>query len=252
MESCIRRPILIIPACGKSQRFKDKGVMKPKGLIYFGLGKDGHSVGKTMIEHAIPTGYEDRTFVIVEDPMFSTFRTALPRHIGVHSIPHSTDQLMTLVKTCRMFAPDEVGGILVINCDNKFSDEKIAELVNIKENVGAIVFETDPNPAFGYVNDFPLFSHGAEKQPISRYAIGGAFYFSNTQMVIEAHQDLLASQHFDTSRAGGLYISHLFEFMHGPKRAILEDRKNIFDFGTPELLSSLLDCDITELTKEKE
>jgi hypothetical protein len=242
--SAHRKPILIIPACGNSQRFKDVGIQTPKGLIKFSFG----GVVKTMIEHVVPN-LDLRTIVVTTDSQCSEFQKTLPKGIGVWSIRNSLGQLDTVLQALSSGGIPEDQQIIIINCDDKFPREIIQELINLDADCGTVVFKTEPNNRYGYIDGFPYFERGAEKQPISSYALAGAFMFRNKQVFENA---VYSQENKWVGTNGEHYLSHLFEYIKGKKQAVLCKREEIVDFGTPDSLSFAIGNDIVELNRKGE
>lgn len=233
MANSARRPILIIPACGESQRFKDAGVAKPKGLIRYSL--EGEE--KTMIEHAIPDKFMGRTYVVVKNSDFDQFRQALPLGIMLISISESSGQAETVATALKHIPQSDLrSGFVVVNCDNKFRTQALNKLYEEPYKASVLVFkDASKNKSFGYVDGLPSFFKGAEKDPISDYAIAGAFFFPSAGELGRAYRGY-CSFYNDTPR----YLTQLYGFIPGSKIAILENRGDMYDFGTPELMRAAL------------
>ena len=232
-HSTYRKPVLIIPACGNSQRFRDVGIGRPKGLIRWD--------GKTMIEHVVPNQLEWRTIVVVKKADEKMFRAELPLGFEVLPISSSVGQMDTVLQALDTDLVPHGQKIIVVNCDDKFPAQRLQELADLKAQAGVLVFETEPNARYGYIDHFPEFSFGAEKNPISRYALAGAFMFKDKHTFAHAVYGGAAKWH---NHRGEYYLSHLFEHINGKKEAVLLDHKEIIDFGTPEALSIAVGHDI--------
>lgn len=201
----------------------------PKPLLKF-LYKEKFGM---MLEHVIPTFSTISTNVVVG------YR-AMQSGFFHHELPgYSQVQLHRTIgqaDTVRQMAETVDGDLLVINSDNAFEPNVLEHFVmrcrDEKANVGAVVFEAD-SERYGYVDDYPFFIGGAEKAPISPYALAGAFYFKHNAIISAAHrQAMLNLAPFE----GELYLSHLFMYMPSPKLAHLIDYASVHEWGTPELL----------------
>jgi len=243
MESDTRsKPVLIIPACGKSQRFKDVGIQTPKGLIKF--VHDG--VYRTMIEHVIPDLWMlkgTKAIVVANADDAKKFQEMLPHDVSVWALGGSRGQAHTIQQILQAACIGDDQKIIVVNCDDKFPQYVFDQLAQVELPAAAVVFKTEKNPRYGYVNDFPRFQYGAEKNPISEYALAGAFMFRNKKTFLDAYNKMPRME-------GEPYISHVFAYIAGDKKAILCDRKEIGDFGTPESLSFAIGHDIVQLHKQ--
>lgn len=209
---------VLIPACGHSQRFRDEGILTPKALIRFSL--DG-GPEMTMLEHAVPSRHHDRVFVVVLEKDYKLFSDALPPRFSIIPVIASGGQLSSIVQGAFYLGDDP---LLVVNCDNKFRDDDLDSLMNVEEDVGALVFESN-STSFGYIDSYPIFKQGREKICISRYAVAGAFFFRQASIFKKNTRYLL-----------GNYLTEFFQQIKGDKRAILIDREKMYDFGTPQLL----------------
>lgn len=222
MEDSMCEPVLIIPACGNSQRFRDQNITIPKGLISFKL----NGIEQPMIKHAVPETWEDRTYVIVKNTEVDLFEYYLP---GMKIIPMpvpSNGQAHTVAFAAEFLkAP-----CLIINSDNRFTFDQIDKLMSIKADVGTLVFKTKPDHSFGYVDKFPLFERCVEKKPISEYALAGAFYFKKWQDIVENFE----------SDSKEVHLSKVLDNIKKPKQSVIIKRKEMYDFGTPEQLKQFL------------
>lgn len=233
-----RKPVLIIPACGKSQRFRERGIMVPKGLLHFNY--DGHTL--PMIHHVIPRDLSFyKVIVTVTKGEENAFLECLHPDIHVFAISNSVGQMDTVLQTLDSDIVPHDHPIVILNCDDKLPEKTIKELMGLQAQVGAVVFRTEKNPRYGYIDSFPEFTRGAEKDPISEYALAGGFMFESKHVFAEA---VYASAKTWSNHKGEYYLSHLFEHVKGKKEAVLVSQKDIVDFGTPEGLSIALGFDI--------
>lgn len=217
---------ILIPCAGSSARFSSKTAM-PKALLRF------HYKGRfgTMLSHIAPSFKSAQNFVaIVCRNSQSGFFDEIPYRLV--SIARTIGQ----ADTVRQGAFRVMTDLLVINCDNVIDADKLEEFVvfcrGAQAKVGAVVFKAS-SERYGYVDDFPYFINGAEKSPISDYALAGAFYFQNSQMLSDAFSAAARSL---GDYEGELYLSHLFRYLPAPKAAYLIEKHQLHEWGTPEQL----------------
>lgn len=225
----------VVLAAGVSQRFKDWGVLKPKGLI--DLRFKGHVL--SMIEHSaqarmrIGAGWEPsnpvriavRTADLETFAKWSSF--GMRTRYGFHYIVASTGQ----ADTAQQAVEGIEGAILIVNCDNAF-DTSLSVFVDKCSHsgllAGALVFPTQGETRYGYVSSAPYFESGAEKTPISEWALAGAFYFKNRHVIRSAFEQTKWS--VDRER----YLSQLFFAIPGLKLAVRIGRDQLHEWGTPQ------------------
>lgn len=226
---------LLIPAAGESQRFKDAGYTTPKGLLP--ITWRGRQA--TMIEHiANCVGVMLHTIVGVKSEDRARFETALPLY-DVVDIFGSTGQACTVALMAGMV--DYNDEILVVNSDNAFDQCAPIHMVLMARRAGAtmatLVFEAD-HERYGFVDAYPYFNKGAEKQPISPWALAGAFYFRSAGDIVAAYEQ------FSKTRPDlpEHYLSGAFEYVRGHKLAVKINRSMLHEWGTPQSLQN----DLTE------
>lgn len=211
--------VVIIPAAGESQRFKDAGIKKPKGLLQ--LEYKGRRA--PMIAHCIPNNFVGEVIVAIRYlPVWAV--AGVSRFFVVNETLGQAD-------TVRQAAETVDGHIVVINSDNHIDidmDLFVANCVHKNADAGAVVFDADFSLKYGYVDAYPDFKVGAEKRPISPYALAGAFYYRNGRVLIDAFN--MASMMSSTNE---IYLSHLFEHIPGRKVGWLIPKDKLHEWGTP-------------------
>lgn len=237
---------LLIPAAGDSKRFSDAGVHKPKGLIRSKWRLNQVTVRNgTMIEHVVPIGWNGPVRVACKLDCFDIFKNELPKDYDVFPIASSLGQADTVVQACKDLRND----ILVVNSDNGFSHDLnlfIDHCRESKASCGAVVFRSNKEPRYGYINSFPFFEYGIEKNPISSWALAGAFYFKNAATLTKAALLILSDP---LIRQQEIYLSDLFYYVKGLKIAYAIPRDELYEWGTPVQLmkDKSLDVDLPEL-----
>lgn len=225
---------ILIPCAGASARFSSR-ISMPKALLQFSYkGKYG-----TMLDHIVPKfeSLHAHTTIICRDSQADFFNSVPYR---IQTLNHTIGQ----ADTVRQGAPNLPGlDFLVINCDNAIDSNELESFVytcrDKDVNVGAMVLKAT-SERYGYVDDYPYFIAGAEKAPISAYALAGAFYFRNASVVRSAYAQAVPD-YKGYGREGyesELYLSQLFRYMPAPKLAYLISKDNLHEWGTPEQLEA--------------
>lgn len=217
---------VLIPAAGSSQRFKDAGILKPKGLLEM-VWQDRKT---TMIEHCIPLtpGIPIRVACRSEDLV--KFHGALCHNKNIKFIAISTPT-RGQAHTCVAMSKGVEGAIIIINSDNGFDldvEEFISACDHVNASAGAVVFVASGERKYGYVSDHPFFDFGIEKSPISAFALAGMFYFKSAEIL-----QLAYSIAFDQKSAGEEYLSQLFGVIPHPKFAYRIPKSSLHEWGTP-------------------
>lgn len=211
---------VMVPAAGDSVRYRQHTSI-PKGLIVF-----RHS-GQyaTMVDHVVPKGLRTNVMVGALAEHAKEFKRRLPKHWNILSLSPTSGQAETVWQMAHE-APLKLD-LLVVNCDNAFSEgtlEYFLKHCRERDTVcGALVFSPSENPErYGYVNDYPNFSYGAEKVAISKHALAGAFYFQSPAFIIRH------------GSPNAHYISEWFFDMPKPKLAYQLFEDEVWEWGTAE------------------
>lgn len=219
----------VVLAAGSSARFKAHGLNKPKGLVRLNWrGLDG-----TMLEHSAQLLDRRRRDVriavhIKDTSMFADWvgHDSHRMKYGFYYVVSTNGQADTAQQ-----AVDSIEGqIVIVNCDNGFQcdlNEFAAQCFHNEVNCGALVFPSSGENKYGYVDGAPWFSYGSEKNPISRFALAGAFYFRSRHVLREAY----AATPFTPGKE--CYLSQLFTAVHGNKLAVRILRSELHEWGTP-------------------
>lgn len=232
-------PLIIIPAAGSSKRFKDVGIETPKGLIEFSYGA---GFAKTMIQHVIPYDAE-RYMIVSNDQRYCKVDKQLQQFIHIDA---SRGQAETVGIACKHI-PDQP--ILVLNNDAMHDYPLFAFCDQCKwASSGVLVFDGHNNRNFSYIDNFPLFTYAKEKQPISRWAVGGAYWFKSSRQVLDAVNKQLAS---GSTHAGEYYLSQTLWHIAGNKLAVVMDEKQVHGWDTPEDLARDRNVQVTDPAIEK-
>lgn len=230
---------LLIPAAGESKRFSDAGFAGPKGLLE--IEWRGHRA--TMLEHVIGSvGAILPTVIGIREADKTLFHERMPTHV-YKTIEGSSGQAHTVQMMSHVCgANDEM---LVINSDNAFDHALPMHMVNrarrMHASISALVFNAD-HERYGFVDNYPFFDVGAEKVPISNYALAGAFYFKSGYAFRSAWNSLINTPFVQAER----YLSDMFRFFLDPKLAVLINRSHLHEWGTPESLMKDESCKIVK------
>jgi dTDP-glucose pyrophosphorylase len=235
---------LVIPAAGESERFKPFCGDLPKGLLRFTWREQT----QTMVEHCIPRGWKEHVYVVVRDEHATSFLATMrldwkDYSRTVFSVKETLGQADTVQQVVNVLPVDEE--ILVVNCDNGFENTMEMFLTACRRftaTAGAVVMPGRGCKRYGYVDDYPYFHRAVEKTAISNYALAGAFYFKNKQVFLSAYEACMVHQ-----PAQERYISSLFEYIPRPKIAYHIAKKELHEWGTPELLTA--DYSVTNIEK---
>ncbi len=211
----------IIPAAGDSVRFATRGFSGPKGLLRF----QWREKEATMLEHvAVCAPY--KSLIVCKRSAYNLFSAALGSKFDIRAIEDSYGQAHTVYQAVfeQAIVPKD---FLVINCDNAFDinmDEFVDACRMRNAACGAVVFRSDGETKYGYVDSAPIFKFGAEKIAISPFALAGAFYFKSRRVYMNAFDGSIRCP----------YVSQLFQYVSGPMYAHEIERERLHEWGTPE------------------
>jgi hypothetical protein len=235
----LNRIQVIVPAAGQSRRFKEKGIDKPKPLIKFSYNS---GTRQTMLEHSI-RGVANRPIHIgCRQEDYEDFKGEFGNFENFHIYGLDTTQgqahTVQNILYHGNFKLDKP--VLVVNCDQMFLYplDMFARQCEDFE-AGVLVFDGQENKAYSYVDNFPIFQRAEEKQPISPWAIAGAFYFRSVALLVRALKDQEDTYIGGWSvKSGEPYLSHTFQFVDGDKLAVHMPKDKLVGWGTPEQLLS--------------
>lgn len=214
---------LVIPAGGDSARFAARGYKGPKGLLKFEW-KEKYA---TMLEHVVS---DKRCSVIARQEWASVFFRVLPENFNVVAVPGTEGQAHTVYQGVYqgVYYSPIATDFVVMNCDNAFDEPLDIFVAKCREQeavCGAVVFESKRELKYGYVSDAPFFIRGAEKNPISPFALAGAFYFKSRDVFLTGFKRVGRTPE---------YISEMFAAIVGTKYAHVIPRTSLHEWGTPD------------------
>lgn len=241
--------LVLVPAAGESRRFKEAGIDKPKGLILFQHEKlDGFD--RVMVEHVLQDFPRATIAVSAVTPEWQNFGRGR-RVRDIIEVGSTLGQADTVKKALR--AIDSVKletPVLVLNSDCGFLYPLKAFVAQAREFDSAVlVFDGLGETAFSYIDNFPIFKTAAEKFPISKWAIAGAFYFRRAAALMLA---LEQQQRGGPCHSNGeFYLSGTFRHLEGTHLAVAMLREQLLSWGTPEDLARDRDIHIENEVNEK-
>lgn len=225
---------VLIPAAGGSRRFAEAGISLPKGLIRF---RWRQSAPRTMIEH-----------VACRDNRLSQsahFYVGMSDSLGVDprwnacpmpkvDVGHTRGQAETVLRMLRALKIDDEP-VLVLNSDCGFTYPLSTFIMQAGAFVGAALVFQSASRAYSYVRGMPLFYSAQEKEPISRWAMAGAYFFPRAGVLREAIERQIGANH---QHAGEFYLSGSLTYMVGEEMlAVPMEREQWHCWGTPEDLA---------------
>lgn len=227
-----RKPTIVIPAAGRSQRFLDKGIRTPKPLIKFRY--DG-SPKRCMVEHALGEWDWLGLPVVVGCPTAyaADFQANLPKAWDFRAIESTVGQADTLMQTLK--ALPRSGPVLVVNSDVRINYPIGALLEQAGDNACTAltvpIDKSDPLYAnYSTINNFPIFTYAAEKRVLSPLGLAGAYYFQNSDQLGEALASPIVKQESE------VYLSQALGYLPGRKLAVMMPRDRLVGWNTPEEL----------------
>jgi HAD superfamily hydrolase (TIGR01509 family) len=189
---------IIIPLCGKGQRFLPEN--KPFVKVF----------GKTILSYVINSLYGNKIYIIVND---RTYHKDLELYGDIINIQKETIGATETVYEC--FKKIKLSGpFLIVDGDN-FYTENIIEKISQTPNINQIICFKDiyPDPVFSYIkfNEKNIISEIKEKQRISNYANTGAYYFTDVEKFMSASLHVLSTKKYNFNNE--TYISSVISYM---------------------------------------
>jgi len=234
---------VIIPLCGRGERFFKKGYIEPKPLIKI--------FEKTMIEYVLDNliglNDEDNVFIIynsnLDNSNFNEYVSSKYPFIkliqmnyytkgaaetilyGIHKILHETK------------IPHEK--CLIIDCDTFYTENIVDIFRNSKDNVVFYVKNNEENPIYSYISGIKeketyLINNIKEKIKISDNANTGAYGFNDINILHDYCKYVVDNNiTFNNEPYISCVISEMLKTKH-TFRGIKLNNENVFSLGTPE------------------
>jgi len=178
---------ILIPLCGKGERFAKKGYTEQKPLI--------RVLGKEILRYTIDSlrlTPEDSLYIIVNQRTSNGISTILKDYPNAQLIvlPSETIGASETIAHAIPHIKNHTLPTLLVDGDNFYTMDILSDIrINPTKNQ-VVCFETkDENPIFSYVKtvkDSTEINEIAEKRKISNLANTGAYYFASTSILLEA------------------------------------------------------------------
>ena len=233
---------ILMPMGGLGQRFRDAGITTPKPLI--------DVLGVPMFKRALAsyenyTGEKRYIFIIRQDTdeeygLARQIKQIIPDAL-IKILNHNTQGA---VETC-LIAEDYIDPnlpLVIMDCDIAFTADNYFSLIN--ESISTNKFDglllsfesNDARYSFAKIDQSNKVIQTAEKKPISRNALMGAYFFTEAKtFLVAAHQ--LVNQPISEDLKE-YFVSIVYNILITEGRSIGLARGEFYCFGTPEELNS--------------
>lgn len=235
---------VVIPMAGLGSRFAKEGYKKPKPFI--------DVLGKPMIERVIENlRLENATYILIarkehietEKELIKNLKVKYDVHfVGIDKVTEGA--ICTVLHTRKFINNDSP--LLLANCD-QIVDVDIQSYINDcfqKKADGSILTfideEKNPKWSFAKVNDNDWVTEVKEKEPISKYATVGLYFFSKGKYCVNYGIDMIVrndrvNNEFYTCPIYGYAIKDKKKITH-----FLIDSKKMYGIGIPEDLNKFI------------
>ncbi|HEX6462218.1 MAG TPA: sugar phosphate nucleotidyltransferase [Candidatus Saccharimonadales bacterium] len=234
---------IILPMAGYGSRFAKVGITTPKPLIPV----DGKPMFLKAISSFDSLDTDKRYTVILreehdkEHDLARQIKEALPEANIVLTNEPATGALRDAYRAKPYLQPNE--GVLIMDCDIMIGGQAYFDMIkkslDNSESIdgGLLLFEAG-NPRYSYaeLDENNNVVRTAEKQVISKTAIGGGYYFGTTETFIET-----ADKEFEKPLGEGrpeYYISYAYNTLLENGGKVKGALGEFVSFGTPEELAA--------------
>lgn len=189
---------VMLPMAGLGKRFAEAGYEVPKPFI--------DVAGMPMVERVLRNvPPHDSLYLLaleehrpyVEKWVSSIIRAYPPREITMQYLAEVTQGSACTVLEAEGFLPDD-GELLVVNCDqwNDYSAEHFLSYVRRMNADGAVLTFRGSGTQFSYLQQYDdgVVSAVAEKEPISRDALAGHFYWREAQACFKCIRQMIDAE----------------------------------------------------------
>lgn len=232
---------VVILACGDSKRFREiyGGSYPPKQFLEFRAAADADPCQMwENVLHGLRT--EAEVSLVLRTDHGGYRRT--PRRRGPVQRCWIDGETRGQADTLRI----ALGGLaaksdlLVVNCDAGFAPGLLDAVVakgRTTDSIAALTFPAGKEEAsrWSYIDDHPYFHQAAEKTALGTHALAGAYYFPRVDELEAALVRVC-----DERRYKEPYISQAFGYIPSAKLSVEIDRKDWYDWGTPEALERFI------------
>lgn len=218
---------VIIPAAGKSQRFRDAGYETPKSLLRLESPSGAILPMVTHVRLTIDPSFDPRR-ILVGLPMDYTTEDSM-NFIGIEHTLGQADSIYQMIQNL----PQE-DSVLVLDCDMLLRSpdiNRLIEMLGVYDVSIAVAKTFDPNSS--RIDQIPYPTRFVEKEPISEYGIVGARAFKNIGLLSKALKRTIERY---KALAQEPYLSVAINHYPGTKFAHVVT--NFVDLGTPERIKA--------------
>lgn len=231
---------IIIPVCGKGERFKKNGYSMPKPLI--------NIFDKEMIFYVIDNLHLEnhQIFIIYKSELdnhnFSSIiknKCAFVKLIKIYQETSGASETIKLGLVEIMKKYDHYQKCLILDCDTFYTQNVIEMYNNINDNAVFYTFNNENVPIYSYINlnDENTITNIVEKEKISDNACTGIYCFSNINDLYKYASKVV---NLNINFKGEPYVSCIISEMINDGyifKGIMLDDICVFNLGTPHQLN---------------
>ncbi len=233
---------VIIPLCGKGERFAKQGFATPKPEIKVR--------GKEIIRHTIDSlnfSDEDNLYIITNQRTNTpTLQAIISTHYPRATIIPLQQETIGPAETIQKALPYIKPSIpcLLVDGDNFYTTDILTKIRECPTKNQIISFETDDEkPVYSYVSIYPKTNRVksiAEKQKISNLANTGAYYFASTQLLHASTELAFENSTRYPTQQPEPYISHAIASTLSTSEwySLIIPKTDYISLGTPEQVST--------------
>lgn len=237
---------ILIPAAGAGRRFKEAGYKQPKPLIDVG----GKPMLFQVIDNVTPSGKTSnrRWTLMLNGPVGTPWHSSMPwpMNTTIRPVMGLTDGAARTALLAD-FAINTDDPLLIANSDQLIDWPKGSVddfIARARPYDGAVVlFEADGNPKWSYASfdvELSRITRIAEKDPISKYATAGIYYWKHGRDFVRSAEQMIAK---DIRTNGEFYIAPTYNELIAESADIMPyiiPSNAMHGLGTPEDLEAYL------------
>jgi NDP-sugar pyrophosphorylase family protein len=222
---------LVMPMAGMGSRFVQQGYSQPKPVI--------DVAGKPMFVRSVESigiDFDDYVFIIQAEHNISKAILEYYPQAKIIELEQVTQGAACTVLKAQQFFED-TDSLFVCNCDNFMQWDK-SKFVEQQHHDGIIMVfeETEQDPKWSYAQvEDGLVVKVAEKNPISKWATSGHYYWRSWATFVESANRMIEAE--DTVN-GEYYLCPVYN--HTPGNVVTVQINNMQGVGTPEELQAWL------------